>query len=1152
MDCTSCGRLLPEGSRFCPACGQPVVVTVAEERRVVTVLFGDLVGFTSLAEERDPEQVKRLVDACFERLVDDVVAFGGRVDKLLGDGIVALFGAPVAHEDDAERAVRAALRMQATLAEHVAALGAASPIRMRIGITTGEVLVGRLAGTDYTAMGDVVNVASRLQEAAPPGRVLVAEATQQRTREVVRYEPAGELALKGRAQPITTWLACEVLAPPGGRRRRRDVPLVGRTTEMRLGRAALDVALLGRRAVLLAIEGEGGAGKSRLVSELLAPLRERAVVLEGACVPYGEANVWWPIASALTDRLGLEAGEGSAASADAARELARRRGRELLGEAIEPQQLEELAEAFCHLLGAPSGLDLLDPAGAREVLYQAVTTVLRALCQESPVVLAITDAHWADPHVLELLGRITGALAQQPFALVTTARADAELRWPPLTTRFTVVAVPLEPLSRDAAARVVEAVVGEALPADTVADLYDRSGGNPLFLEELAELMAEGGNVVELPDSLRGLVAARLDRLAPAQRAVLDNAAVLGTAGFLFALDKFARQLGQPFDETVVEGLVAQGLLEVDGRRWRFRSDSVREVAYHTLTKSVRALRHAGVARSMASAGDHAPLDDLAHHAATAAELVAELGPVAGVPDDIRELAVDRLAAAAERATEQGSLHTVIRHATRAVDLLGADAPSMGRHVLLLRAGALVETRDYADARADIGLVLEAALADGDAVSEAEARRLLGTIHQQHLDVDSARVELGRAVDILRQEGDQAQLARALRARGFLELFGGSLQDAEWFFGEAEAAYRAVGDRRGLAWVEQHRAWASFLGGDVSQAEERLQAAAAALHEVGDRSGVGWAIGLLAFVHFFNRRFEQAEELARVVIDEAGERGEEWGVGMMQVLLSNLRLWQGQPDEALSLAEQARARFRRLGDRFGLLQAMVPLLRSLVATGRQAATSREMEELVALGRSFGRDSFGALAAAGAAMHAGDGARAVVLAQQAIDDQEQSGMAQHEPLVVRAVGLAQLGRLDSAIEALSPVLDRPDLDPFTRSAAALITSLAGETDEAERWAAGVDVAHGASYLDEVVAQVARSAARAGCGDASGAREAAARAVDVAVATGDVVAMALAGHAHLHVLGEPSAYGVGDASVLGEGWRSVVDRLARLASAGVADG
>jgi class 3 adenylate cyclase len=263
-----------------------------------------VVGFTSLAEHLDPEQVKRLIDGVFERLVDDVTAFGGRVDKLLGDGILALFGAPVAHEDDAERAVRSALRMQETIDRYVEEESPAHPLKLRIGINTGEVLVGTLAGTDYTAMGDVVNTASRLQAESPPGGVLVGEATYALTNDVIEYGPPTELQPRGREQSITTWLARGTLTAPGARVRRTDLRLVGRDPELTLARAALKLGIDEHRTLLLNVVGESGVGKSRLIDELLDTLDEigagSGAVLEGVCAPYGESNVWSPIASAIS------------------------------------------------------------------------------------------------------------------------------------------------------------------------------------------------------------------------------------------------------------------------------------------------------------------------------------------------------------------------------------------------------------------------------------------------------------------------------------------------------------------------------------------------------------------------------------------------------------------------------------------------------------------------------------------------------------------------------------------------------------------------------------------------------------------------------------------------------------------------------------
>ena len=274
----------------------------------MTVLFADLVGFTGLSETMDPEQLKNLVDDCFECLVADVTAFGGQVDKIIGDAILALFGAPIAHEDDAERAVRAALRMQQSIAEHTA--GIALGIEMRVGVNTGEVLVGALrAGGDYTAMGDVVNTANRLQSVARPGQVLVGPATHAATHQVVRYDHLGPVQARGREEPVEAWIAVEPSAPPGHRPRRLRAPLVGRGTELGLISRSVEMCVEHSRAQLILLIGEAGVGKSRLAEEAasLAEATHEAAVLEGRCVPYGEANIWWPIGEMLRDGTGIHA-----------------------------------------------------------------------------------------------------------------------------------------------------------------------------------------------------------------------------------------------------------------------------------------------------------------------------------------------------------------------------------------------------------------------------------------------------------------------------------------------------------------------------------------------------------------------------------------------------------------------------------------------------------------------------------------------------------------------------------------------------------------------------------------------------------------------------------------------------------------------------
>ncbi len=1145
MLCPSCASQIPADARFCSTCGYAITASQAEERRITTVLFADLVEFTTLAEHRDPEAVKRLIDSCFQLLVDDITSFGGRVDKILGDGILALFGAPVAHEDDAERAVRAALRMQATLAHFVgtSGLSGSAGIRMRIGINTGEVLVGTLAGTEYTAMGDVVNTASRLQSAAPPGGILVGHTTYALASQTIHFEPAGELDARGREQSVKTWLAVEATAPPGSRSRRgRSGPLIGRAPELAIGRAALDLVTIANRSVLLAISGENGVGKSRLADELIDYLHNSvdAAVLEGACVPYGEANVWFPIANALCRYLDLD----PTLPATEIRNIAGQRAAQLLAQ-VDDTEIERMVDVFLHLLGHPSPIDKLETPVARASIHHAVSRVLELRTQDRPVVLSINDLHWADAALIGLLEHLVTSLSRSPFALITAMRPRSDVAWPPHTERATVVSLNLQPLGQAA----TEELAAQLL-ADQCADpklltaLYERSGGNPLFLHELAALATAGDGIRELPNSLRALIIARLDQLSPDQRQIIENAAILGTSGSITSLQTFADELGQRFDSANVRELDDLGLLEVRGRRWEFRSDSVRDAAYQTLTKAARARRHAGVAKAMANFP--AGLDDRAHHTATAAELVRELGPVEGVAATIADDAVKLLTAAAERADDNGSMRVATRHATRALELLPAGAEHEERRVRLqlIRAGALLDLRDFDAARVDLDSALASASQRGDVAAQGDAHRLLGSMHHAASRLPEARLELGQAVVLLRTVERPDLLARTLRARGFIELFGGSLVDAEWFFGEADTLYRLLDDQRGLAWLEQHRAWISFLSGDMALARDRLNHAADTLDKLGDRSGVGWAFGLLAFVEFFERHFAEAEALAELVIREADQRGDEWAVGMMQTLLADLRLWQGDLSDAANLAEQARSRFKKLNDRFGLIQATAPLLRAQIALGQAGAAQRSTEELLSLAEMSVQGPFPLMAVAGAAMHRGDGAMAVAIADRAIAETDEMNGSAFEPHIARLVGLLQLGRIDEASISFAELKPHELAHPFANGAAALLYATLREPNLSLDHAHQVAEAAGATYLDEVFAYVGAASAHVQLGDKAQATLSIEAAVVRALDVGDVVAIALATNAYQHLIGRPHP-AFDQPTQLEAGWLTVIDSLPAIA-------
>ncbi len=1076
MLCHSCSEPVPDGARFCPSCGAPQQPDAAllEERRVVTVLFADLVGFTALSEHRDPESLKRLIDRIFEQLLRDVEQHGGVVDKVLGDAIVAMFGAPVAHEDDADRAVRAALTMQGSLREFRQS-NPADAVRMRIGINTGEVLVGSLAGSDYTAMGDVVNTASRLQEAAPPGAVLVGSATRELCSPSIRFIQVDAMQLRGREQETAVWRAVAVETATR-RRWSSDVPFVGRTAELGMLRAMVSSVVAGRSAIV-SIAGEAGIGKSRLVQEVLSPLLTEhpdTFVLEGSCAPYGETNVWWPVTGSLMARLGFDRNE----SAETSRRRIVRRV-EAGGEyAPGTPEFDRTVELVMHLLGQPSALDALGSPGLRDAVVAGIVDALRRRAQKGPVVVWVDDLQWAAPLLVDLLESLARQLAGLPVMIVTTCRPDDQRMgdWPPPIDPALTMHLSLEALNADDSAELVERAAGKALPGAVVEHISTRSGGNPLFLIELARLAASSDDPTggTLPGTLRALIAARLDQLTTTQRQVLDNAAILGNEGRVASLRDFAAELGQAFDDDDLTGIEAQGLMVWHGSRWHFRSDVVREVAYQTLTKQVRAQRHAGVARFLA-AFEPGLIDRRAHHAATAAELSVELGAIHTVPDTIGAEAARLLLSAAKRWSEQGAHRRCLAVVERALRLGTAEA-DVHRALLMLRAETLVDLHDMRPARTRATELAAFAEATDDRVLRGEAARLLGTIEQTDGDLIAARHHLSSAVAEFRNIGDERRLAEALRARGFAEIFGGSLADADRFLHEAEGLFSLTEDPRGTAWVFQHRAWVSFLSGDHDESERRLRHAIEAFTELEDRAGKAWSLGLLAFVYHFTRRDDQALEMAAEVLTDAKRWGDDWGSSMMRNLQASVWLWRGRLDDARVEAERSLAGFRRIDDRFGMVQALSTLNRVYVALGHAAEADRSVEEILALSGSFGELAYPLIAAAGTAMHLGNGGRAAELAEEAVGRLDTTGANVDEGRVIMAFGRLLAGDVDGTLAKLLEV--DVDRSPFALAARATAFAALGDRDRALDDVRAVEAMESVSYWDLAIARVAGAAAAVG--------------------------------------------------------------------------
>ncbi len=435
MNCSSCDFDAPAGSKFCPNCGQLLVHT--EERRIVSVLFSDLVGFTAMSEGRDPEQIKHLVDRCFQRLVADITAFGGTVDKIIGDAIVALFGAPTAHEDDAERAVRAALRMQRTLDAFNAELG--TDLRMRIGVNTGEVLVGALrAGGDYTAMGDTVNIASRLQTLAAPGEVLVGGGTHALTDEVIRYDARGDIDLRGRDGRVAVFVAEAELAPPGRRRQTPRAQMVGRNIEQLHLTAAVDTSVARSRAHLVNILGEAGMGKTRLAAEVAAAAEAThdALVLEGRVLPYGEINPLRSIGEAIANA----SRTGASDNHDVAVERVRHFVADAMGLDDGDPEVASITEVFLRVMGRPTGFDTMDPTRRSTEVREGIRRFFAATTSRRPTILVLGDIQWADERLLQtfeflLRSLVDGALGGRRAGVGCAARAEKHHRAEPRPPR---------------------------------------------------------------------------------------------------------------------------------------------------------------------------------------------------------------------------------------------------------------------------------------------------------------------------------------------------------------------------------------------------------------------------------------------------------------------------------------------------------------------------------------------------------------------------------------------------------------------------------------------------------------------------------------------------------------------------------------------
>ncbi len=1079
--CGSCGAGVPGGARFCPSCGASQSVA-AGERRIATVLYADVVGFTALAEHRDPEQVKRLIDGWFEQLAGDITAFGGVIDKVLGDGIVALFGAPIAHEDDAERAVRAGLHIQNRLAAAVD--DGLVPIQMRVGINTGEVLVGASAGGDYTAMGDVMNLGARLEQLADPGQVLVSAATRDATQEAIAYRPAGVLTAVGREQRVEAWIAEEPLRRPG-ERRQRSTRFVGRGLELNSLLAQAELAIGRERSHLAAVVGDAGVGKTRLVTEVAARLGtlHGATVLTGRCVPYGEANVWWPAAELLRDLFGV----GSDATIDEARaalspfiELAR-------GD----HDQERLETALLHALGHATALRGGDRQRNRSEVTLALTLVVSQLLERGPLVVVLSDIHWAAEAIWALLDHLLTQLSRAQLVVLVTARhVDDEL---PFARWHGSSVTQLGPLTDAGARAMLEQLDLGSL--EVTDELVRRSGGNPFFLEELSSLAADrgleavGGVGVGpiVPDSLRGLIAARLDGVDPAVRLVLDDAAVLGRTGPMDGLRVIASETrGDASIDAELAALESSDLLEFSGSRYSFRSDLVREVAYGMLTKADRVARHLGIARHLESSAPAAEIRNsiaaaIAEHFRAALSLVRELG---GLPDvdlvDVTERAEHWVHDAGRRALDAGEPTQGEQWMSSGLDLF-TGRPSMAAF-RLGRAEARCEVRNLEGARSDLDHLID--LPDVDDVQRARALVVLGDVERKAHALESAVSLLAQAGERLETLGEHRHAALAFRLLGLAQMDLDHPAARESMERSREIG-EAIDDDRTVAWATQNLAWLAFREGRVAHATEHLREARRIFGDLGDRGGLVWVEGIEAWVAFHTGDWERSAVLVERVTADAIRRGDPWAQAIMGSLKANLELWSGRAEAARTTARAAVELADRASDIGVATQGRCLEARALISRGfieeglRVLADAHDRAELAA---DPGATELAVVINAASRARIGDSEDALRWAARSQEGYDDPAVLAGVDLFGSVIlALLQQGAVEAAAAQIGELtaIEGP-IPGFLSTVAALVAASEGRIEDARARAESLLEGRG-TYLDRVMAHGVAAAVACRVGD-----------------------------------------------------------------------
>ena len=885
------------------------------ERKVATVLFADLVDSTGLVSSADPEVVRQRVNRYFEAVSGRIEAHGGTVEKFAGDAVMAAFGVPLTHEDDAERAVRAALEIVRVVEE----LGLA----VRIGIESGEIVI---EGGDSTfATGEAVNLAARLQQGAQPGEILIGSAARRLAASAVEVDDAGPLEIKGRAEPLWTWRALRATDPM----RSLATPFVGREPELEMLENSLSRAVRDRRPQLVTIFGEPGLGKTRLVSEFTAGA-ERVTTLSGRTLPYGEGVTYWPLASMIKASAGIT-------DDDPANEAF-----EKLRGSCESEAVADLLAVALGVLGAAEG------ERTPEQLKWAALRWCEQLADAQPLVLVFEDIHWAEEPLLDLIEHLARSLRDAPVLIVALARPDLLDSRPSWGGGIrSASAIDLAPLGGSDSEELADALLSRGEVAAAQRGLVlERAEGNPLFLEEIAHALRDGRGIEGIPDTVQALIAARIDGLDAGEKQLLQSAALVGRVAWQGALESLAPELevAELLDLLVGrEFLVREELSTISGdAAFRFKHGLIRDVAYGGMSKARRAEEHQAFAAWVEKRARDELAEIRAHHLDQAAALLAELD--GAVPEDLAHSAADALEEAGRRALRRGALRVARRILLRAVELEPtperrylaahaawrlADVPTLGeeaegalaearaaerrdvqgRALVLLADLALHSMGDVARAH-DLADEALAILPDDELAGLYDAHALITTIYWWLGNGDGATRHAEQMIDLAHRAGRPELESLACTQLSAIAGVRGDAAGAAVLLEQAKSLAETSGSREAMGYalaVEGRRS----AEAEVAEAEQYLRQALEIFDEIGAAGRYGWTLSNLAFVYKQRCDLPMAEKTFREAVSRLRRTHEQGFLVEAERGLAEVFVEQGKIDDADRLITEAEQRVGR-------------------------------------------------------------------------------------------------------------------------------------------------------------------------------------------------------------------------------------------------